>query len=256
MGRTRTFVILLGAAAAAAAVVRHGRDVAKARTVPGGILIGDAAVYDTVSGVLLGSFFKGITADVSTVAPDGARVLEVGCGPGHLSIRLARRGFDVTGLDLDPAMIERARVSAEGAGDHNERRPSFVVGDVASLPFPDGSFDLVVSTFSMHHWSDPSAGLAEIGRVLHPGARALIWDFRSGARPHLIGPRHAHVPDPIQSTYGSALRLVIATPWRWPWRFSLAQRIELVRADGAPSPSGTQWGRAAARRVSTLIVPG
>ena len=49
----------------------------------------------------------------AVAAPDGARVLEVGCGPGHLSIRLARHhGLDVTGLDLDPAMVERARVNA------------------------------------------------------------------------------------------------------------------------------------------------
>jgi len=237
MGRPRTIVILLGAAAATAAVARHVGGAAMARRVPGGILIGDAAVYGTVSGVLLGSFFKGITADVATVAPTGARVLEIGCGPGQLSIRLARRGFDVTGLDLDPAMIERARTSAEGAADHDERRPSFVVGDVAALPFPDGSFDLVVSTLSMHHWSDPSAGLVEIGRVLRPGARALVWDFRPGARPHLIGPRHAHAPDPAELTHGSTFRLVSATPWRWPWRFSLVQRIELVRSDGPPGHS-------------------
>jgi ubiquinone/menaquinone biosynthesis C-methylase UbiE len=46
---------------------------------------------------------------------------------------------------------------------------------VASLAFPDRSFDLVVSTMSMHHWADPGAGLPDIGRVLRPGARALVW---------------------------------------------------------------------------------
>jgi SAM-dependent methyltransferase len=232
MGRRRSFVLLLGAAAAAAAVARHVGGAAMARRVPGGILMRDTAVYDTASGVLLGSFFKGITADVATLVPNGARVLEVGCGPGHLSIRLARRGFNVTGLDLDPAMIARARTNGGRAGTGDQRAPSFVIGDVASLPFPDEAFDLVVSTLSMHHWADPSAGLAEIGRVLQPGARALVWDFRPGARPHLIGPRHAHVPNVIEDTYGSALRPVSATPWRWPWRLSLVQRIELVRADG------------------------
>jgi SAM-dependent methyltransferase len=53
----------------------------------------------------------------------------------------------------------------------------------ASLPFPDGSFNLVVSTLSMHHRALPTAGLAEIGRVLRPGGRALIWDFRPDAWP-------------------------------------------------------------------------
>src|SRR5215203_5317478 len=214
MGRTRTFVILLGAAAAAAAVVRHGGGAARGRRVPGGILIGDAVAYDEMSRFLLGSLFRSIADDVAAAAPDGARVLEVGCGPGHLSIRLARQhGLDVTGLDLDPAMIERARANADRVGD--ERLPSFLVGDVASMPFRDGSFDLVVSTMSMHHWADPAAGLAEVARVLRPGARALVWDFRAG---HV--PLHGDLPDPVEKNRDTPLRVVSATPWRWPWRFS------------------------------------
>jgi SAM-dependent methyltransferase len=231
MGRSRRFAMLLAAAAAAVsvAVVRHGRGAA-GRRMPGGILIGDAVAYDTLSRLLLARFYGRIAADVAAVAPDGARVLEVGCGPGHLSIRLARQhGLEVTGLDLDPAMISRARANADRLGDGDECRRSFLVGDVATLAFPDRSFDLVVSTLSMHHWADPTAGLAEIGRVLRPGARALVWDFRPGVRPHPFGPRHAHLPDPIQHTRGAPLRVTSVTPWRWPWRFALIQRIELVR---------------------------
>jgi SAM-dependent methyltransferase len=239
MGRPRRLVLLLAAAAAAAAVVRHGRG-ATGRPVPGGILIGDAATYDVLSRLLLGRLVGRIAADVAAVGPRGARVLEVGCGPGRLSIRLAgRHGLDVTGLDLDPAMIRRARANADRRGNRDQRRPSFLVGDVASLAFPDRSFDLVVSTLSMHHWADPTAGLAEISRVLRPGGRALVWDFRPGVRPHPFGPRHAHLPDPVQHAYGAPLRVVAATPWRWPWRFTLTQRIELVRADGAPRHPGT-----------------
>jgi ubiquinone/menaquinone biosynthesis C-methylase UbiE len=238
MGRARTLAMLLGAVAASAAVVaivQHGRGAAKARRVPGGILIGDATAYDEMSRLFLGSLFGPIAADAAATAsamvPDGARVLEVGCGPGHLSIRLARQhGLDTTGLDLDPVMIERARVNAgrtsEGFGRlPPERLPSFLVGDVASLPFPDGSFDLVVSTMSMHHWADPAAGLAEMARVLRPGARALVWDFRPG-----YVPLHGKLPDPVEHTRGTPLRVVSATPWRWPWRFSLTRRIELARA--------------------------
>ena len=239
MGRPRRLVLLLGAAAAAVAVLRHGRGAATGHRVPGGILIGDAVVYDTLSR-LLDPFFTGVAADVAVAAPHGARVLEVGCGPGHLSNRLARRhGLEVTGVDLDPAMIDRARAKAGQTGSAGQRRPSFVVGDAASLAFPDGSFDLVVSTLSMHHWADPTAGLTEIGRVLHPGGRALIWDLRPGARLHLFGPRHAHLPDPAEHLHGGPLRMVTTTPWRWPWRFALTQRIELVHADGAPEHAGS-----------------
>jgi SAM-dependent methyltransferase len=234
MGRPRKFLILLAAAAAAAAVLRHGRG-ARGRRVPGGILIGDTIAYDALSRLVLGSLFERIATDVAAVAPDGARVLEVGCGPGRLSIRLVRQhGLDVTGLDLDPAMIQRARANADRPGNGDQRRPSFLVGDVASLAFPDRSFDLVVSTLSMHHWADPTAGLAEIGRVLRPGARALVWDFRPG-----IMPLHRHAPDPLDHVHSAPLRVASATPWRWPWRLNLTQRIELVRADGSPGHAGT-----------------
>lgn len=222
------FVALGVTAAVAALFTRVYRRAATGRKVPGGVLIGDARAYDRLSHrILLGSFFGGIVADIAMKATDGARVLEVGCGPGHLSIRLAREvGLQTTGLDLDPAMIDLARANAERAAGDEDRQPSFVLGDVASLPFPDGSFDLVVSTLSMHHWSDPGAGLSEIGRVLGPGGRALVWDLRPG-----LVPFHRHVPDPLEHANGGQLRVVSTAPWRWPWRFPLTQRTELVRPD-------------------------
>jgi len=235
MVQARKLVILLAGAAAALVVLRRGRHGTRGHQVPGGILIRDAVVYDTLSRLLLGPFLARIAADVAAAASDGARVLEVGCGPGHLSVRLARQhGLEVTGLDLDPVMIARAQANADRPGNRDRRRPSFLVGDAASLAFPDRSFDLVVSTLSMHHWADPAAGLAEIGRVLRPGARALIWDFRPGGRPHLFGPRHAHVPDPADHTASSPLWVVNTTPWPWPWRLTLTQRVELARADRSP----------------------
>jgi SAM-dependent methyltransferase len=206
-----------------AALVRRLRGHATGRHVAGGILIGDPAGYDTHTRRLLGSMFEGIAADIAMAAPADARILEIGSGPGHLSIRLARdHGLEVIGLDLDPMMVARAEANAAGIAAGPQ--PMFVVGDVADLPFDAGSFDLVVSTFSMHHWSDPKSGLSEVARVLRPNGRALVWDLKAG-----LPLFHRHAPDPLEAVSGSGLRTVRATPWRWPWRFSLSQRLELVR---------------------------
>jgi SAM-dependent methyltransferase len=223
--RARTVAFLAGGVALAVGLVRHVRGPI-GRETPAGILVGDVALYDSLGHRLLGPFFDGVADDVTAVAPSGARILEVGCGPGRLSIRLARdHGFDITGLDLDPAMIERARANAARASG-DDPRPSFVVGDVASLAFADGAFDLVLSTLSLHHWADPSAGLREIARVLRPDGRALVWDFRRGRVP-----LHGHLPDPVAHIHGTPLRVVSATAWRWPWRLALTQRVELIRDD-------------------------
>jgi SAM-dependent methyltransferase len=234
MSRWRTAAIMLGGAGAAVAVLRHARRPTGLET-PDGIIMGDAAGYDSLSAVLLGSFYGSVAADVAAAARAGGQILDVGCGPGHLANRLARdHGLEVTGLDLDPMMIERARANAEHAVPA-ERRPTFVVGGVAALPFPDASFELVVSTLSMHHWADATAGQAEIGRVLRPGGRVLVWDIRPG-----IVPLHRHQPDPLDSIAGSPLHLASAMPWRWPWRLAFTQRIELVAADGLAGTAGTE----------------
>ena len=94
-----------------------------------------------------------------------------------------------------------------------------------ALVFGDASFDIIVSTFSMHHWSDPAAGLREIQRVLRPGGRALIWDLRAG-----LPLFHAGMADPAEQLRAGPLRMVDARPWRWPWRIALSQRIELARS--------------------------
>jgi SAM-dependent methyltransferase len=208
-----------GLAGAAAAMHRatHRRDRALGRTVAGGVLVGDAARYDRLTGWLLGSFYDGVAADIAAALPPGASVLDVGCGPGHLTSRLAARGFDATGIDLDPAMIERA--VARGAGGNTA--VSYRAADVADLPFEDDSFDLVVSTLSMHHWTEAAAGLAEIGRVARPTGRVLIWDLGPGA------PFHRHAPDPTKSTGHGPVEIVGAERWRWPGPLSLTQRIEL-----------------------------
>jgi SAM-dependent methyltransferase len=218
------FLLAMGVVAVGVLVYRRVRAHAVGHQTPGGILIGDPTGYDTHSRILFGSLFRGIASDIAQAIAPGARVLEVGCGPGHLSVRLVRdHGLDVTGLDLDPKMVAHAQANAERSLGAPER-PRFVVGDVASLPFDDGSFDVVVSTFSMHHWSDATAGLDEIARVVRPDGRVLIWDLGAGFRLF-----HADAPDPVAPVHGSHLRLVDVRPWRWPWRLTLSRRLELAR---------------------------
>lgn len=227
MRRPRVGVMALAAltVGGAVALIHRSSRVATGRAVDGGVLIGDAGGYDRVSRLLFGPLFKGIAADVATIAPMGGKTLEVGCGPGLLSVRLARsHGLEVTGLDLDPAMIDRARANAMRSSGGGGPRPSFVIGDVAALPFPDSSFDLVVSTFSMHHWADRTAGLSEIARVLHPGGVALIWDLKPG-----IVPFHPEMHHPTVEVASLPLRVASLADWRWPGPLTLAQRIVLDR---------------------------
>jgi ubiquinone/menaquinone biosynthesis C-methylase UbiE len=224
MPRPRVRWIVIGAliVGGAVALARGRPRAATGHVVPGGVLMGDAAGYDRLSRILLSHMFRGIAADVAASVPRGGRILEVGCGPGLLSARLASsHELEVTGLDLDPAMIELARANALVSSGGSGRRPTFVVGDVAALPFDDRSFDIVVSTFSLHHWSDRAAGLNEIARVLAPGGRALIWDIKPGALPF-----HPAVDDAAERVSGSSLKVIAARDWRWPGPLSFSQRIE------------------------------
>jgi ubiquinone/menaquinone biosynthesis C-methylase UbiE len=86
----------------------------------------------------------------------------------------------VHGVDLSAAMIGQATAVASTLTVAD--RIEFQVADVAALPFPDASFDLVVSSISLHHWDDPQAGVRDVVRVLRPGAEAWIYDFRPALR--------------------------------------------------------------------------
>jgi SAM-dependent methyltransferase len=135
-----------------------------------------AGMYDALVATVLERFYARVADETATAWPRGA-VLEVGSGPGRLAVRLAQEapGVAVTGVDLSVAMVERAARRTEGAG--LGERVRFEVGDVGTLPFADQEFDGVVSTLSLHHWPDPSRGLAEIHRVLKPGGEARIYDL-------------------------------------------------------------------------------
>jgi SAM-dependent methyltransferase len=135
-----------------------------------------AGAYDALVASVLEGFYARVTGEVAAAYPRG-KLLEIGSGPGRLAVRLAREapGMTLTGVDISDAMVERAARRAAGAG--LSERVRFKVGDVAAMPLPDGEFDGVVSTLSLHHWPEPTHGLAEIHRVLKPGGEARIYDL-------------------------------------------------------------------------------
>jgi len=98
------------------------------------------------------------------------KVLDVGCGTGLMSAKLAATGRQVVGVDISSAMIKRAR-------RRNHSRLEFTLGDAEGLPFPDSCFDAVVNLISFHHYPNPSRAAAEFQRVLRPGGRLVLIAF-------------------------------------------------------------------------------
>jgi ubiquinone/menaquinone biosynthesis C-methylase UbiE len=110
--------------------------------------------------------------DAVRVGP-GSRVLDVACGPGLVALALAESARHVTGLDLTPAMLDKARELQQKRGLANL---SWDLGRADHLPYPDGSFDAVVTRFSFHHLTEPATALAEMVRVCRPGGRLVVCD--------------------------------------------------------------------------------
>lgn len=111
-------------------------------------------------------------AALAAETPD-ARVLDLGCGGGHVAYAVAPVVQQVVAYDLSPAMLDA--VAAE-AGRRGLANITVRQGCASQLPFADAGFDLVISRFSAHHWPDLSAGLTEAARVLRPGGRAVFVD--------------------------------------------------------------------------------
>jgi SAM-dependent methyltransferase len=102
----------------------------------------------------------------------GQRWLEVACGPGIISRRLAGEVAEVHGIDVTPAMIEVARREAAAAG----ASATFALGDATALDEPDGSVDGVVTRFSLHHIPAPGRVLREMARVARPEGAIVVAD--------------------------------------------------------------------------------
>jgi ubiquinone/menaquinone biosynthesis C-methylase UbiE len=100
-------------------------------------------------------------------------VLDVACGPGLVVCAFARMVRHATGIDLTPAMLDRARAHAAEQGVANV---TWRLGDVVPLPWADAAFTVVTSRFAFHHFLEPLAVLREMVRVCAPGGTVMVVD--------------------------------------------------------------------------------
>src|SRR6266852_4451534 len=107
-------------------------------------------------------------------------VLDVACGGGIVVCAFAPHVKHATGIDMTPAMLDRARHLAAEKGIANV---AWREGDVAHLPYPDVAFTIVVTRFAVHHFPDPQAVFGEMVRVCAPGGRIVVVDTCASADP-------------------------------------------------------------------------
>jgi ubiquinone/menaquinone biosynthesis C-methylase UbiE len=144
---------------------------------------GAVRAYDFISRLpQFGVLRLRIVSELKRYEPAG-RLVDIGCGPGYLLALIGRRfpHLQLMGIDISSTMTEAARrsLARKGLGD----RIAFKQGNIECLPLLDGSVDFVVSTFSLHHWRNPSQALREVIRVLKPKGQFLLLDLRRDVRP-------------------------------------------------------------------------
>lgn len=122
--------------------------------------------YETLDGQALDRAQKEDARHLLGPAARRERLLDVGCGTGHWSSFFAEMGYQVTGIDISPEMIEVARAAVPDG--------SFQIADACELPFADGSFDVVASMATLEFVSDPAAAVREMVRCAKPGGRLLV----------------------------------------------------------------------------------
>ena len=120
---------------------------------------------------------------VSHCAP-GAKVLDLGCGTGPVLVELARRGFECTGMDYSPDMLDFARQRMREAGFDDSRIQQ---GDCRKIPFADSSFDAVVCLGVISYVENYEVVLEQMRRVLKPGG-LLVVSFRNKFNPVMSDP--------------------------------------------------------------------
>jgi ubiquinone/menaquinone biosynthesis C-methylase UbiE len=139
-----------------------------------GAIPGPAAeFYDVIARKILAKPERKIADDIVEKTKSGT-ILDLGAGPGYLSIEVAKSApsLQVYGIDLSRKMVEIARRHAKGV-----ENVQFEFGNAAELPFEDDSIDFIISTASLHHWRRPAKVFNECYRVLKNCGKAWIYDL-------------------------------------------------------------------------------
>ena len=122
-----------------------------------------------------------VVSAVEIATPKGGRVLDSGCGTGNFSVGLGLRGYEVVGLDISPAMLERARLKKKKAGLQNVEFKEWDMEKGLAL-YPDASFDCIVSVHALYTLREPEAAIQEYLRVLKPSGHFIMAEPRSPIR--------------------------------------------------------------------------
>jgi len=194
-----------------------------------------------------------LVAAVEPVATD--RALDVGTGGGHAALALAPAVASVIGIDPTPEMLA---VAARLAGERGIVNVAFTDGEAGALPFPDATFDVAISRFSVHHWPRPQDAFREIGRVVRQGGRLGIVDLLApddgsldtflNAVELLRDPSHART---LRAPEWVALLDAAGFESRVARRWDLEHDVESWLATTAPAP----WRADAARALLRDAVP-
>ncbi len=130
--------------------------------------------------------YRKILSKLKKFQPNGLLV-DIGCGSGNLIVRIAEKfqNLELFGVDISEDIIQLAKQRA--LDKSVDEKIEFKIGTAESLPFSDHSVDFIISTLSLHHWSDPLKVIEELHRVLKNNGTLLIFDFRRDARKFFYG---------------------------------------------------------------------
>lgn len=175
-----------------------------------------AGHYDFQHGLItFGTDQRGRRMLIERAVAPGDNVLDCGCGTGSTGIMAARKvgpGGKVTFFDLSDDMLEVAKHKVADA--HLDERVTFRSGDILALPWPDNSFDVVLSTYSLCPVYDPGEGARELFRVVKPGGK--------------LGVAHSATPhNPLVRWIGDRIEDVA---WRFPWLSMGCRAVEVLPA--------------------------